>query len=136
MVGDVRVRIVFGDRWIETDLPEGTKIVKPGFGFGAKLEPAKDQIRVVEDAIREPLDLEPISSARSFWKVTIAFDDPTVPCFAPVWERAILCIAEELKKAGVPKSNVTLLCANALHRSVTASLTGARMQHSLTQTHC
>jgi nickel-dependent lactate racemase len=51
--------------------------------------------------------------------VTIAFDDPTVPCFAPVWEPAIRLVIEELEKGGVKKSNITLLCANALHRKFT-----------------
>jgi hypothetical protein len=35
------------------------------------------------------------------WKVTIAFDDPTVPCFAPVWEPAIRIVIEGLEKTGV-----------------------------------
>jgi hypothetical protein len=53
------------------------------------------------------------------WKVTIAFDDPTVPCFGPMWEPAIKLVIEELEKAGVKRSNITLLCANGLHRKFT-----------------
>lgn len=52
-------------------------------------------------------------------RVTIAFDDPTVPCFAPVWETAIRLVLKELDRAGVKRKDITLLCANALHRKFT-----------------
>jgi hypothetical protein len=62
----------------------------------------------------------PISQiAKPNARVTIAFDDPTVPCFAPVWEPAIKRVIAELEKCGVKKSNITLLCANGLHRKFT-----------------
>jgi hypothetical protein len=51
--------------------------------------------------------------------VTIAFDDPTVPCFAPIWEPALKLVIEELERGGVKKSQITLLCANGLHRKFT-----------------
>ncbi len=110
----MKVKLVFGSEWIEAEVPENAKIVKPGFGI--KVEAAANQRETIEEAIKNPLDVAPLSEAKPSWKVTIAFDDPTVPCFAPMWEFAILCIAEELKKAGVPKDNITLICANALHR--------------------
>ena len=44
-------------------------------------------------------------------RVTIAFDDPTVPCFAPVWEPAIKLVIAELEKGGVKRSNITLVSA-------------------------
>ena len=43
-------------------------------------------------------------------RVTIAFDDPTVPCFAPVWETAIAQVLGELRAAGVADKCVHLIC--------------------------
>jgi hypothetical protein len=40
--------------------------------------------------------------------VTIAFDDPCVPCFAPVWEPAIKLVIADLEKSGVKRTNITL----------------------------
>jgi nickel-dependent lactate racemase len=52
----------------------------------------------------------------------VAFDDPTVPCYAPVWAVAIPLILATLDRAGIPREGVTLLCANALHRQFTVYL--------------
>jgi len=52
-------------------------------------------------------------------RVLIAFDDPTAPSFGPVRPLAIEAVLEELREAGVPEVNVTLICANALHRKWT-----------------
>jgi hypothetical protein len=51
--------------------------------------------------------------------VLIAFDDPTAPSFGPVRRLAIEAVLEELAEASVPEENVTLICANALHRKWT-----------------
>jgi nickel-dependent lactate racemase len=58
-------------------------------------------------------------AARGAARVTVAFDDPTVPCFAPLWSTAIPIVLEELERAGVAREKVHLLCANALHRQFT-----------------
>jgi len=112
----MKTEIVFGDRWIEVELPDTAEIVSPGYGL-AKLEPAENQEKAVENAVKNPIEIEPISDFVSkSWKITIAFDDPTVPCFGPVWGMAFRAVIDELKSAGVPKSNIKLICANALHR--------------------
>jgi hypothetical protein len=49
-------------------------------------------------------------------RVTIAFDDHTVGSFGPIRPVAIRAVLEELAEAGVSRSQVTLVCANALHR--------------------
>jgi hypothetical protein len=48
--------------------------------------------------------------------VVIAFDDLTVNSHGPVRGIVIKALLEELKKAGVKQENLTLICANALHR--------------------
>ncbi len=112
----MKTEIVFGDRWIEAEVPDHTRIVNPGYGL-AKLEAAENQEKAIVEGILNPIDLDPISEiAKKGSKVTVAFDDPTVPCYGNVWEIAIKTVMEELKKAGVSKSDVRLICANALHR--------------------
>lgn len=111
-------QIVFGDRMIPVRLPDRTRVVPQG--LSTSLPPVADLRAGFQEALRRPLDLPPLRElARPGWKVTVAFDDPTVPCYGPVWEPAIRSVLEELEHAGVKKRDVTLLCANALHRKFT-----------------
>ncbi len=111
-------QIVFGDRMIPVKLPQRTKVASPGISI--PLPPVHDLPGAIQDALRDPLGLPPLHElAKPGWKVTIAFDDPTVPCFAPVWEPAIRLVLEELDRAGVKRKDVFLICANALHRKFT-----------------
>src|SRR5205807_5956940 len=82
--------------------------------------PAPDLVQAVRDALEHPLESPPLAElAKGASRVTIAFDDPTVPCYAPVWSTAIPVVLDTLEGAGVPREDVTLLCANALHRQFT-----------------
>src|SRR5438105_11286369 len=111
----MREQIVFGDHFVEAELPEETHVVSPGLSL--PLEPASDLAAEVRRAVAEPLDAAPLSElARGARRVTIAFDDPTVPCYAPLWPTAIPIVLETLERAGVDRERITLLCANALHR--------------------
>jgi len=111
-------QIVFGDRMIPVKLPDNVQSAPQG--FSTNLSPVDDIEGTFRKALQEPLGRPPLSKvAKPNWKVTIAFDDATVPCFAPVWEVAIKLVIEELEKGGVKRSNITLLCANALHRKFT-----------------
>ncbi len=111
-------QIVFGDRMIPVRLPDRTKFLPQG--FSTSLPPVADLKTAIQDALMRPLDLPPLRDlAKPGWKVTVAFDDPTVPCYGPVWEPAIRSVLEDLERAGVKKRDVCLLCANALHRKFT-----------------
>ena len=111
-------QIAFGDRMIPVKLPQRTKIASPG--LSVSLPPVQDLRGAIRDALQNPLGMPPLYElAKPGWKVTIAFDDPTVPCFAPVWEPAIRLVLEELAQAGVNRRDTFLLCANALHRKFT-----------------
>jgi len=114
----VEEQIVFGDRMVPVRLPDDVKSAPPG--LSTSLPPVDDLGATIRKALGEPLGRPPLSEiVKPNWKVTIAFDDPTVPCFAPVWEPAIKLVIEELEKGGVKRSHITLLCANALHRKFT-----------------
>jgi hypothetical protein len=111
----VREQLVFGDSWVEADLPDQTQVVPPGISM--PLDTVDDLEATVGAALDAPLDLPPLRElARGRSRVTVAFDDPTVPCFAPLWPVALQEVLSDLTAAGVPEDGITLLCANALHR--------------------
>ncbi len=112
----MRVEVVYGERVVEATLPDRTHVVSPG-GVLLPLEPAEDLQALVLSALKNPVDMPPLKElVNSRSKVTIAFDDPTVMCFAPVWYVGLTTIISELMDAGVKEERMTLLCANALHR--------------------
>jgi hypothetical protein len=111
-------QIVFGDRMIPVKLPDRTRFVPQS--LSTSLPPVADLRMTFVEALGSPLGLPPLRDlAKPGWKVTVAFDDPTVPCYGPVWEPAIRSVLEELDRAGVKKRDIFLLCANALHRKFT-----------------
>ncbi|UCH21712.1 MAG: DUF2088 domain-containing protein [Deltaproteobacteria bacterium] len=110
--------IIFGDQMIPIRLPDNVLSAPPG--LSTSLSPVDDIVGTIRKALQKPLGRPPLSQiAKPNARVTIAFDDPTVPCFAPVWEPAIKLVIAELEKCGVKKSHITLLCANGLHRKFT-----------------
>jgi hypothetical protein len=114
----VRQEIVFGDRWITAELPDDTVEVPPGVSLD--LQPVADLGAAIEAALDSPLDRPPLrDQVRSGSKVLVAFDDATVPCYAPVWSLGLKAILDRLESAGVRDQDITLMCANALHRQLT-----------------
>lgn len=114
----MRQEIVFGDRMLPVELPDHVQTAPAGLGSG--LPPVADLPETIKEALESPLGLPPIHEmVRPGWRVTVAFDDPTVPCYAPVWEVAIRAVLEELERGGVKKRDIRLVCANALHRKFT-----------------
>jgi nickel-dependent lactate racemase len=123
--------LFFGDSNVEADLPDRTQLVG-GDGGGPRLEPVADQEAAVRAALAEPLGLPRVGKlVRPGASVLIAFDDPTAPSFGPIRGLAIEAILEELAEAGVPEENVSLVCANGLHRKWTpqelASIVGQEL---------
>src|ERR671918_814336 len=113
-------QIVCGDNYVTATLPDHTQVVSPGLSL--PVEPAGELGAEIQRALAEPLDPPPLRAlVRPGVRVTLAFDDATVPCYAPVWATAIPLILEELDRGGVPSENVELVCANALHRKFTHS---------------
>ena len=111
-------RIVCGSRTVPIDLDDDMQLVEQA--PTAPVEPQADLAGAVRAALAAPLDRPPLSEiVRPGMRVTIAFDDPTVPCYAPVWREALTQMVAELDRGGVPAERVTLVCANALHRKFT-----------------
>lgn len=116
--------LVSGDGWVTARLPDDAQVVSPGISL--PLPPAEDLSAEVDRALEEPLDTPPLRElARGRRRVVVAFDDPTVPCYAPLWSTAVPAVLRTLAEAGVPEDGVSLLCANALHRKFTLEELGA-----------
>jgi lactate racemase-like protein len=124
----------FGDATVDVELPARARIVSRGGGAGSggtagpggRLPPAPDEAAAVRDALEHPLGLPPIrelvrpgAGVRRGARVVIAFDDPTVTSFGPIRRLAIEGVLAQLAEAGVAERDVSLICANALHRKFT-----------------
>jgi hypothetical protein len=113
-------KIAYGDEFISATLPERTQILKSPF----PLPPLENLEQAIRDALYSPIAHDPVSKlVGPKSKVTIAFDDPVIPQIPmkkpDFREMAITILLEELEKAGVKRSNIRLICANALHRKFT-----------------
>ncbi|HEX78188.1 MAG TPA: DUF2088 domain-containing protein [Dehalococcoidia bacterium] len=113
-------RIAYGTGFLEARLPERTKILKPP----PSLPALPDVAEAVKQALDSPLNHEPLSKlVGPKLKVAIAFDDPCMPILPPKQpdfrETTIKILLRELERLGVPRHNIQLICANALHRKWT-----------------
>jgi hypothetical protein len=114
----MREHMVFGSGWVEAELPDDTVVVPSGVSLPLPATP--DLAGEVMQAVREPIDGRPLAElARGSRRVTVAFDDPTVPCYAPLWATALPIVIGELERGGVRRERIELVCANALHRQFT-----------------
>lgn len=110
--------LVCGSGYVPFDLPAGAEVVSPGLSL--PLEPVEDLAGEVQRALDGPIDRPPLrDQVRPGNRVTIAFDDATVPCYAPLWATALPLIEAELERGGVAPRDMTWICANALHRRLT-----------------
>ncbi len=111
-------QIVFGAKTIPVTLPDDVITAPPG--LSTTLTATEDIHGAIKNALQNPLGRPPLHKlVAPGSRVTIAFDDPTVPCFAPVWEPAINLVIAELEKGGVKRSNITLVSAGGIHRKFT-----------------
>jgi hypothetical protein len=114
----MRTALAFGAEAIEVELPDDT--VTPDTGVSVPLPVTDDLGAEVRRAVTEPIDSPPLRDlAGPGSRVTIAFDDPTVGQYGPVWSTAIPIVISELTSAGVSPDHIRLICANALHRKFT-----------------
>jgi nickel-dependent lactate racemase len=113
------VALPFGDGLVQVQLPDRTRIVKASQS-NAGIEPAADEATAVRAALEKPLGMPRIGElVRPSSRVLIAFDDPTVPSYGSIRRLAVEGVLAELAARGVADDQVTLICANALHRKWT-----------------
>lgn len=107
--------IPYGQGYLTAELPRGTEVIRPG-GSG-HFAPTADLAAEVRRALDAPVGSLPVEAlVRRGARVTIAFDDPTVMSFGPIRQVAIEALLERLESVGVRREDVTLICANSLHR--------------------
>ncbi|MFN2614327.1 MAG: lactate racemase domain-containing protein [Actinomycetota bacterium] len=116
----MRRTVLCGEAAIDAELPDETEVLSAP----RSLPPLSDPERALREALRAPIAHEPLASCVGpSSKVTIAFDDltiPVVPMAAPDFRMLVIgVVLEELHRAGVKPENVRLLVANALHRKWT-----------------
>ena len=111
----MKVEVPYGETTITADLPDTTRVLSNI--ERASLPPLSDLDRAVRAALSAPRGLPRIGAlVRPGATVTIAFDDHTTGSFGPIRRVAIQAVLDELEGAGVRRRDVTLICANALHR--------------------
>ena len=111
----MNVELPYGAGTLTATLPAGTRRLSSE--ALAPLAPLADLDAAVRHALAAPLGLPRLRDlARPGARVTIAFDDHTTGSFGPIRPIAIRAVLDELADAGVSRSQVRLVCANALHR--------------------
>jgi hypothetical protein len=111
------VELPYGETTLTATLPERTRTFS---NTEAVVPPPIDDLpAAVGRALAEPLGLPRLGElVKPSSPVTIAFDDATVPSYGPIRSIAIEAALAELARGGVGRGQVTLLCANALHRKL------------------
>ena len=116
----MKVELPYGETTIAAELPDHTRLLSNN--ERASLPPLPDLDGAVRAALASPRGLPRIGAlARPGATVTIAFDDHTTGSFGPIRQVAIQAVLDELEGAGVRRRDVTLICANALHRMLRPS---------------
>ena len=119
MPSTITHHIAYGDGYLSAALPERTRVIE-----GKRPLPAiPDVAERVREVIANPVAHEPLHKlVNGKSKVVIAFDDASGAYFqtqrTDFRQTAIEVIVEELRKAGVPLGNITLLLAQGLHRKL------------------
>ncbi|MBL9122865.1 MAG: DUF2088 domain-containing protein [Planctomycetaceae bacterium] len=111
----MRVQIPFGEGALVAELPDRTATIRPE--AGARLAAVPDLAAEVRRALEQPLDGPRVRDRVGAGAlVLIAFDDPTVMCFAPLRQMVIRQLLADLEEAGVRRDDISFMCANSLHR--------------------
>jgi nickel-dependent lactate racemase len=115
----MRQALPFADRTLEVELPARARVVR-GSQSNGRITPLADERGAVREALAHPLGMPRIPElVRRSSRVLVAFDDATVPSYGPIRQLAVEEVLQELAAAGVAEEQVTLVCANALHRKWT-----------------
>ncbi|HZK48138.1 MAG TPA: lactate racemase domain-containing protein [Thermoleophilia bacterium] len=108
--------LMAGDDLVEVTIGGAVRVIDPP----PPLEPLPDFAKSVRRALRAPMGLPQLRRlVGPGARVTVAFDDPCLP-LPPPWvdpRRQVLeQVVDALSDAGVRDHDLTLVCANGLHR--------------------
>ncbi|MGH7306924.1 MAG: lactate racemase domain-containing protein [Candidatus Rokuibacteriota bacterium] len=113
----MNVELPYGETTLPATLPARTRVFANTEAVTP--EPVDDLTAAVGRALAHPLGLPRVGDlVKPHARVTIAFDDATVPSYGPIRSVAIEAVLNELAAAGVARGQVSLICANALHRKL------------------
>ncbi len=116
----MQVDLPFAESSVAVELPERARVVARSAGTAGGLAAIEDLPAAVEEALEHPLGRPQVDELLGPGaRLVIAFDDPTVTSFGPIRRVAIEAVLERARRAGVRDGDVTLICANALHRKFT-----------------
>jgi nickel-dependent lactate racemase len=109
----VRVQLAYGRHGTSVQVPGEAEVVLP-----VDLPVLDDEPAAIAEALRRPLAGPPLSAlVGPHTEVAVVFPDLT----RPMPNRTVLPpLLEELARAGVPDSHITLLCATGTHRQATS----------------
>ncbi len=109
----MRVELAYGRHGTSVQVPGDAEVVLP-----ADLPVLDDEPAAIAEALRRPLAGPPLSAlVGPHTEVAVVFPDLT----RPMPNRTVLPpLLEELTRAGVPDSHITLLCATGTHRQATS----------------
>lgn len=118
----MKVTFPYGSSTIEADVPDRARVIGlPAARANDAAQTREERERIVAEALANPLGIGRIRDLVSPGAtVLIAFDDPTVRGGGDIRELVIEACLAELRGAGVDEANVSLVCANALHRKFTS----------------
>ena len=113
-----RVSLEYGDRRVDTELPDGAVVVGPDLGH-IEPPPLADPAATTRAAIRSPLGMAPIPElVKSGSLVTIAVPDRVKGGAHVTAHRRVTLpiVLDELALGGVRPADITVVCAIGLHR--------------------
>lgn len=116
------VRLEYGDGMIDAAVPDSATEIISGRAHDEP-EPLADPVAATRDALRSPLGTAPIADQVGPGSViTIAFPDRVKGGVQDTAHRkaTLPLVLDELERAGVRFSDITLVCAIGLHRKNTA----------------
>ncbi|NLE77023.1 MAG: DUF2088 domain-containing protein [Chloroflexi bacterium] len=114
------VLVEYGDGMMPIQVPDHAQVIR--YGETYRDPPAVDPVEATRKALERPLGLPPIRDlVGPGSKVVLAFPDQVKGGMHDRTHRktATPLILAELEKAGVKEENITLICANGLHRKNT-----------------
>jgi len=110
------VNIQYNNRHIEIRVPDGAAVYRTSYG-----EPEKDARKLVQNALRNPVNSPPLSETlrkSGVRSVVIVVSDITRPI---PYADFLDTVLEEIEDAGVQRENIIILIATGMHRPSTAA---------------